>query len=153
MNYKNSQNVINITQGEKMKYDSQGFIQISAYTAGGALPVPETQIRISGSEENNTGVEYSVTTDRNGLTDVIALPAPSSSYSLYPNSEEQPYARYNVTASRDGFYEKRVYDVSVFAGIKAVLPLEMIPDAGFARNVSPPSSTNYSIITENEDLK
>ena len=135
-----------------MKYDSQGFIQISTYTAGAALPVPETKIIISGSEENNVGVEYSVTTDRNGLTEVIALPAPSPSYSLYPNAEEQPYAKYNILALREGFYEKRIYDVSVFGGIKAILPLEMIPDAGFVRNVSPPNSANSSIITENEDL-
>ena len=152
MNNKNAQNVINITQGGKMKYDSQGFIQISTYTAGGALPVPETRIRISGSEESNSGIEYSVSTDRNGLTEVVALPAPSASYSLSPNALEQPYAKYNVFASREGFYEKKVYDVSVFGGIKAILPLEMIPDAGFVRNVSPPSSTNSSIITENEDL-
>ena len=135
-----------------MKYDSQGFIQISAYTAGGALPVPDLDVRISGNEEGNLGIEYSVKTDRNGLTEVIALPTPSISYSLTPNPSEQPYAKYDIKATGEGFYEKNIYDVSVFSGIKAVLPLEMIPDAGLIRNVASPESSNSSIITENEDL-
>ena len=135
-----------------MKYDSEGFIQISAYTAAGALPVPDISVRISGSEEGNKGLEYLVKTDRNGLTEVIALPTPSASYSLSPNAPEQPYAKYDVRASRDGFYEKTVYDVAVFSGVKAILPLEMIPDSGMTRGTSAPTSSNSSIISENEDL-
>lgn len=136
-----------------MKYNSLGYIQISAFTAAGALPVPNLNVHISGSEEGNLGVEYSIKTDRNGLTAVVELPAPSVSYSLSPNPAEQPYAKYNVYASQDGFYPKTIYDVAVFGGIKAILPLEMIPDAGFTRGVYPPSSSNKSIITENEELE
>ncbi|MBE6645159.1 MAG: hypothetical protein E7612_07275 [Ruminococcaceae bacterium] len=136
-----------------MKYDSQGFIQISAYTAGGALPVPDLTVRISGNEEGNIGVEYSVKTDRNGLTDVIALPTPSVSYSLSPSPSEQPYAKYDVQVSGEGFYPKTIYDVSVFSGIKAILPMEMIPDAGLRKNAPTPKSSDISIITENEDLQ
>ena len=136
-----------------MKYDSQGFIQVSAYTAAGALPVPALTVRISGNEEGNVGVEYSVKTDRNGLTEVIALPTPSAVYSQSPDPAEQPYARYDVYASGEGFYPKAVYDVAIFGGIKAILPLEMIPDAGFNRNVYPPSTSNSTIITENEELE
>lgn len=136
-----------------MKYDSQGFIQISAYTAGGALPVPNLDVRISGNEEGNIGVEYSVTTDRNGLTDVIALPTPSASYSQSPNSPEQPYAKYDVRVSGEGFYSKSIYDIAIFGGIKTILPLEMIPDVGLTRGTSSPESSELSIITENEDLQ
>ena len=136
-----------------MKYDSQGFLQISAYTASGALPASDITVRISGNEEGNIGVDYSVRTDRNGLTEAVALPTPSVEYSLSPSALEQPYAKYDVFAYGDGFYPKSIYDVTVFSGVKAVLPLEMIPDAGFEKNVFPPYSTNNSIITENEDLE
>ena len=136
-----------------MKYDSQGFIQISAYTASGALPVPDVSVRISGSEEGNIGVEYLVMTDRNGLTEVVALPTPNIIYSLSPAPSEQPYAKYDVQATADGFYSKNVYDVSVFSGIKAILPLEMIPNAGLTKNNGAPTSSNSSIVTENEDLQ
>ena len=154
MFFKKQKNVIKLTQrGELMKYDSQGFIQISAYTAAGALPVSNVTVRISGNEEGNIGIEYSMITDRNGLTEVVALPTPAKSYSLSPGASEQPYAKYDVQASADGFYEKNIYDVAVFSGIKSILPLEMIPNAGFTRNVSPPMSSNSSIISENEDLQ
>ena len=135
-----------------MKYDSTGFLQIAAFTASGALPSPNITVRITGSDEENIGVDYSLITDRDGLSDILSLPAPSLSYSLNSGSPEQPYAKYNVEASGDGYYSKRIYDVAIFSGIKSLLPLEMIPDAGITRNVSPPKSTNFSIITENEDL-
>lgn len=138
---------------EKMKYESQGFLQIGAYTAGGALPTPNITVKITGSDEENGGINYSILTDRNGLTDTIALPTPSASYSLAPGSPEQPYAKYNVEASGTGFYPKSIYDVIVFGGVKSILPLEMIPDGGIQRNVNSPSSSNSSIITENEDLQ
>ena len=136
-----------------MKYDSQGFIQISTYTASGALPVQNASVRISGNEEGNIGIEYSLITDRNGLTEVVALPTPSASYSLSPGASEQPYAKYDIEASAEGFYTKTIYDVAVFSGIKSILPLEMIPNAGLTRSVTPPESSNSTIITENEDLQ
>ena len=126
-----------------MKYDSQGFIQISAYTAGGALPVPDVNVRISGNEEGNAGIEYSVRTDRNGLTEVIALPTPPASYALSPNPEEQPYAKYDVQASLQGFYPKTIYDVSVFGGIKSILisfSLPKVACTNFTVTVYSPSS-------------
>lgn len=135
-----------------MKYDSEGSIQISAFTAGGALPVPNISIRITGSEEENIDVDYSVITGRDGVTDTLSLPAPSVFYSLSPNPAEQPYARYTIEAYGAGYYPKRLEDVTIFSGVKSILPLEMIPDANIARNVTPPYSTNNSYITENEDL-
>ncbi len=135
-----------------MKYDSEGYIQISAFTAGGALPVPNISIRITGSEEENIDVDYSLITGRDGTTDVISLPAPAIFYSLSPNPAEQPYARYTIEAYGTGYYPKRLEDVTIFSGVKSILPLEMIPDANITRNVNPPYSTNNSYITENEDL-
>ena len=135
-----------------MKYDSEGSLQISAFTAGGALPVPNLSIRITGSDEENIDVDYSLTTGKDGTTDTISLPAPSVTYSLSPNPEEQPYARYTIEAYGKGFYPKRLEDVTIFGGIKSILPMEMVPDANILRNVNPPYSTNNSYITENEDL-
>lgn len=135
-----------------MKYDSQGYIQISAFTAGGALPTPDVSVRITGSDEENIDFDYTLVTGRDGTTEAIPAPAPSASFSAAPNPSEQPYAKYNVEAYGDGYYPKRLYDVSVFSGIKSFVPLEMIPDAKLVRNVNPPASSNNSIITENEDL-
>ena len=135
-----------------MKYDSEGFIQINAFTAGGALPVPDISIRISGSEEENIDVDYTMITGRDGTTPSISVPAPAVRYSLSPNPAEQPYARYTIEAYGNGFYPKRLEDVTVFSGVKSLLPIEMIPDAKIIRNVNPPYSSNNSYITEHEDL-
>ena len=135
-----------------MKYDSEGYVQFNAFTAGGALPVANVSIRLTGSDEENIDFDYTLVTGRNGRTERIAVPTPSVIYSTAPTPAEQPYAKYNVEAYSDGYYPKRIYDVSVFSGIKSLIPLEMIPDAALRRNVSPPASSNDSIITENEDL-
>lgn len=135
-----------------MKYDSSGFLQVAAFTASGALPLPNIIIRVFGADEENIATDYSVMTNRDGLSEILVLPAPSISYSLKPNAPEQAFARYNVEASGDGYYSKKIFDVEVFSGIKSILPLEMIPTSGMTRYVTPPILSNTSIITENEDL-
>ena len=136
-----------------MKYESQGFLQIGAHTASGALPAPNLTVKISGSDEENSTTNYSLLTDINGLTELIALPAPAVSYSLSPGAAEQPYAKYNVEVSGDGYYQKSLYDIPVFAGIKSLLPLEMVPDGKMTKYTFPPSSSDSTTITENEDLQ
>ena len=136
-----------------MKYDSDGYIQINAFTAGGALPASDVSVRILGSDEANIDFDYTLITGRDGTTELIPAPAPSAIYSSAPNPAEQPYAKYDVEAFAEGYYPKRLRDVTVFSGIKSYVPLEMIPDAFLTKNVNPPTSSNNSIITENEDLQ
>ena len=135
-----------------MKYDSLGYIQISAFTAAGALPVPNLNVHISGSEEGNIGVDYSLLTGRDGLTDTVSLPAPNTALSEAPNSPEQVYSLYDVYAYKEGYYPKEIKDVAIFGTVKSVLGLNMIPDARLRRNNNSPNTSNNSIITENEDL-
>ncbi len=135
-----------------MEYTSTGYIKINARTAGGALPAEMINVRISGNEEGNLGIDYSVTTGRDGTTEKIELPVPNISFSQKPSAAEQAYATYNVEAFGEGYYPKKITDVAVFSGITSILTLNMIPDAGLTRNVSPPSSANNSNIEENEDL-
>ena len=136
-----------------MAYNSHGYLRIRAFTASEAIPVPNVIIRVYGNEEQNGGIDYSVKTERSGLSEIIELPAPDVIYSLAPNSAEQSFATYNVEISAEGFYPKLLSDVNVFSGILSLLPVELVPNAGLTRYVNPPSSTNFSIITENEDLQ
>ena len=136
-----------------MNYDSQGYLEIHSYTAGGALPTPGVNIRITGSEEGNRGVDISVYTNNSGITEIVTLPVPSSRYSQAPGALESPYAQYDVEVSGTGFYPKKLVGVAVFDGIKSILPIEMIPNSDLLRNTKPPVSSNYSIIYENEELE
>ena len=135
-----------------MDYSSYGKLQIKATSAGGALPIEGVSVRISGTDEGNIGLDYSLLTGSNGLTGTVSLPAPNPSLSKAPSSPEQVYSLYDVYAYKDGYYPKEIKDVAIFSTVKAVLGLNMIPDAGLKNNNSAPDSNNNSIITENEDL-
>lgn len=135
-----------------MNYDSNGYLQINAATAGGILPIPNLNLRIIGADEENNGIIYSVFTNSSGKTEVITLPTPARDFSLSPNPSEQVYSKYIVEAYGEGFYPKKIYDVAVFSGIKSILALEMIPDGGLVKNISAPNGNNVTIIDENEDL-
>ena len=136
-----------------MEYSSEGYLRIRASSASGAFPIEGVIIRITGSDENNLGVDYSFYTDRNGLSDLISLPAPNIAYSLSPSPSEKPYSNYNIEIYKDGFYPKKIIDAAIFAERTAILPIDLIPNAGFEKNVSPPFSVNTSVIYENEELE
>lgn len=136
-----------------MKFSSEGYLQIKASVAAEALPVEGLVVRITGNEEGNGGIDYSVRTSRDGLADIIKLPTPDVSYSLSPMAAERPYATYDIEASHPDYYPKKITDVAVFPGVVSVLILEMVPNAGLERNVTPPLDTNYSTVKENEELE
>ena len=135
-----------------MDYSSYGRLQLRATSAGEALPIEGVNVRISGTDEGNVGLEHSLFTGVNGLTDTVSLPAPSPSLSRAPGAPEQAYSLYDVYAYKEGYYPKEIKDVAIFSTVKAVLSLNMIPDAGLKRDNSEPISNNYSLITENEEL-
>ena len=99
-----------------MQYTDTGTMIVKAYTAGGALPVPSTVVRISGVDEENRFVEFSLLTDEDGITPRITLPSPKKSNSLAPSPSEAAYALYNVEVSRDGYYPKKITNVALFSG-------------------------------------
>lgn len=136
-----------------MNYSSIGFFRARVYTASEALPIERAIVRIYGNEELNGGVEYSVQTSRDGLTEVVNLPTPNMNYSLSPNPVEQPYATYNIEITKNGYYKKTIENIAVFANTLSLLPVEMVPNAGLTKNTTPPKDTNFSIITENEELE
>ena len=133
-----------------MNYNSTGYIEFRTLLANGALPASDVNIRITGSEEGNIGIDYSIVTDKDGISEVLSLPAPSRSYSLSPNGAEQAFANYDVEVFKDGYYAKTITNVSIFDGIKSVLPIELIPNAKNDHLLTP--NDNTVILTENEDL-
>ena len=136
-----------------MNYNSHGYMQIRAFTATEAIPIPNAVIRIYSNEEFGGGIDYSVKTERSGLSEIIELPAPEVTYSLSPKAAEQAFSTYNVEISAEGYYPKLLSDVGIFSGILSILPVEMVPSSGMTRYVTPPLSTNFSIIKENEELQ
>ena len=125
--------------------DNFGTLSVRAYTAGGALPVPDALVRILGAEEENRFVSNTVFTDIDGKTPTVSLPAPPASYSLSPSPPMSPYAIYDVEISADGYYSKRVLGVPIYPGIYSVLPVNMIPQGEYIIEDYPRGNVNAQI--------
>ena len=135
-----------------MPYNNSGTMLIRTYTAGGALPVPKSSVKISGGDENNRDVDFALITDIDGLTQRIVLPAPSKNSSLSPNPKESPYAQYNIEVSANGYYPKLVNGVALFADTDTFLPINMIPISVYENGVDFPRNTLSTTVIENPYL-
>lgn len=136
-----------------MPFDKIGTLVVNAFTAGGALPVSGTVVRIIGTDEENKLTEYSIITDVDGVTERISLPAPSRELSQTPGAAEQSYALYNIEISAPGYYTKRVFDVAVFEGTETLQRVNMIPFPTNERGVTYPRDNLVATARENERLE
>ncbi len=134
-----------------MEYLDQGTLAVRVYTAGGALPLQNAVVRVTGADEDNRFVEYSVLTDEDGLTKIITLPTPSKSYSLAPGAVEAPYAIYDIEITSDGFYTKHINSAAVFSGVKSYLEVNMIPVSLIENGLYPRGNLD-AVVYENEKL-
>ncbi len=128
--------------------EDYGILTVRTTTASGAYPVEGVNVNIRGSENNGSGTEISVLTNRNGITQPILLPAPPRALSLSPDSAEEPFARYDVELYKEGYYRKKLFDVAVFSGITSVLPVNMIPSTAYNTEQNTPKDSESAIITE-----
>ena len=132
-----------------MNNSDYGTLQIRAYRASEALPIHNAVVKIVGSGEYNTEIMISKLTDHDGLTEEIALPTPNISLSLSPSPPSVPYSVFDIDVVKEGYYPKKIFNVPIFAGAKAVLPIEMIPVAYDEDGAIIPIKNLNSIIYEN----
>ena len=135
-----------------MPYKDTGTLVAKAYTAGEALPVKNTTVRISGADEENRFVQFTLLTDVDGLTPRVTLPTPEKSYSLAPSPAEIPYAQYNLEISADGYYPKKMTNVAIFSGTDTFIPINMVPISVYKNGVDFPKDTLDTTVTENPYL-
>ena len=110
-----------------MYKDGSGSLTVRTFLASEALPISDAVVRISGADEENSGLEYSLITDIDGVTDKINLKAPSSRYSQSPHPAEAPYLSYDVEVLKEGYYTKKIYGLPIFDNVSTTLPVSMIP--------------------------
>ena len=135
-----------------MKFEDYGSLSVITSSANSSLPIEGSIIRITGIQEENSFIDYSVLTDIDGISDKIVLPAPSRSYSLSPKSPEIPYGLYKIEVRNRGYYTKIVDNVAVFSGINTYLPVNMIPSPIHLNNIEYPRNTLDTFVRENENL-
>ena len=106
---------------------SWGFLQFDIFTAGGAYPVPGALVVVKKKLTGGTGLVRLLFSDRSGRTPTIALPAPSASLSQNPMSTTRPFSEYTVTVRARGYYTLSDINIPIFAGVKTVQPIDLIP--------------------------
>ncbi|MBE6546872.1 MAG: hypothetical protein E7668_05485 [Ruminococcaceae bacterium] len=110
--------------------DSVGYLIVKVSTARGAIPLEGASVTIQGGDTANSGITYSLRTDRDGQTERIALPTPARSISQSPNSTV-PYANYNIDVFREGYVPLRFQNVPVFPTVVSIQPAVMVPASAF----------------------
>ena len=106
--------------------NSVGYLIVKVSTARGAIPLSGALVNIRGGSEDDSGVLYSLRTDRDGQTEKVSLPTPPKSLSESP-SNLAPYKNYNVNVSKDGYVPLLFQNVPIFPSIVSIQPAVMIP--------------------------
>ena len=135
-----------------MKFEDFGTLSVITTEAGSSLPVEGSLIRITGTQEENAFINYSLVTDIDGISERIKLPAPSKIYSLSSGASEVPYGLYRIEVRNLGFFTKIIENVPVFSGVNTSLPVNMIPSPIHESNIEYPRDTLDTVIRENEYL-
>lgn len=102
----------------------QGYLIITARTAGGALPVENAVVTVSDTAGN---ILYVVFTDRSGSTPRLKLAAPPLANSEAPGMPEPPFYSYNVDTDIEGYRSVRNISVPIYPGITSIQPVELLP--------------------------
>ena len=103
-----------------------GYIKARAFTANGAIPLPDVSVVVRSGEDSGNAIDVSLTTDENGETQTAEVPTPLASAGDAPG-ETRPYAVYDIEAYLDGYYPYRALSVPVFGDTLTIQPIGLIP--------------------------
>ena len=135
-----------------MAFDKFGTLVVNITVADGALPLRDAKIKITGADEENREIVYSIRSDIDGISEVISLPTPEKALSLAPGATASSYAVYDIAVSSEGYYTKRIYNVPVFEGTETILPVNMLPLAIHESNATYPRGNLGTVVEENPYL-
>lgn len=110
-----------------------GLLEVDTTAANQAIPVEGTVVTILSNDKIPVLYKFLIT-NSSGKTKTISLPAPPKALSEQPSgSGAKPYSTYNVKAYADGYYPVEHVDVPVFATIKSIQKINMIPLAEYTK--------------------
>ncbi len=104
-----------------------GYLVVAVSAARGSFPIEGARVRIYSTENDDTRLLYTLTTDSSGRTEKIELPAPPLSASQTPDTGEIPYASYNIDTDYDGYYTIENINAPIYSGITSIQNVSMIP--------------------------
>lgn len=102
-----------------------GNLKVQAFTAYGAIPVPDTNIVVFKDIEEYRVVFFQGVTDSSGIVSNISLPAPR----MVTSNEETPiYTIYDMTAFNVGYETLKNYTIGMLGGVNVIQYVKMTPN-------------------------
>ena len=102
-----------------------GNLKVQAFTAYGAIPIPNTNIVVYKDIEEYRVVFFQGLTDISGMISNITLPAPK----MVTSNEETPiYTIYNMTAFNEGYESLKNYTIGMLGGVNVIQYVKMMPE-------------------------
>ncbi len=131
-------------------YSDVGQLQVEVTAATQSIPIPFADVLVLRKAVGEQELLQYLQTDDSGNTPVINLPAPSRELSEHPEPNTvRPYGVYTVMISHPEYYTTIIRDVQVFAGQRALLPVNLIP---LSENATNTASSNIDITTDQHSL-
>ena len=103
---------------------ASGTLQMKVTTGDGAMPVYNANVRV---RDALGGIVYALTTNQQGMTEIVSLFAPSREFSMNPYTSHLSYSSYEVLVTHSGYVPQMVRGVRVFEGVSGILPVDLVP--------------------------
>ena len=133
-------------------FDAMGYLIVKVSTARGAIPLENATVNIRGESAEDSGVLFSLRTDRDGQTEKISLPTPPPSASATPGSGILPYSLYKIDVFMDGYVPLEFQGVPIFPNITSIQPAVMVPAPDIAEGGPYPNAATVIPESPKNDL-
>ena len=106
--------------------EEEGQLKVDVTDRASSKPINGARVSISYSGAPQDTIEE-LTTDNNGMTEVIDLAAPARSFSEDPASDVQPYSEYNLIITAPGYEPTSISGSEIFSGELSLQPVRLTP--------------------------
>ncbi|MGN0665866.1 MAG: carboxypeptidase-like regulatory domain-containing protein [Huintestinicola sp.] len=117
--------------------NSWGFLQLEIFSDTTDQPIAGAVVTVKRVVTGGVMLNRVIVTNRRGRTPTIALPAPSGWVFPFFQSGVKPFAEYQVSVRASGYYSVRNIKVPIYAGVKFVQPVSLIPYPSYGTPIQP----------------
>ncbi len=107
-----------------------GYLKVNVYTAYKAVPIPNTEVLITKTINNNNIIFFQGNTNSSGSIENIILPAPKNS-SLITKDAPPAYTLYDLTAVHKNYGIAKKNNIGIIGEIKVIQNIKMNPEINF----------------------
>lgn len=113
---------MNLTQTEAV---DTGTLQVRVTSDIGFEPIEDASIQISYTGDPDSIIEE-ISTDRNGLTELVTLDTPPLEYSMEPG-RNQPYSEYTIQIIAQNYAPLTISGAELMSGVTSIQPASLSP--------------------------